>query len=233
MYYETNELYHYGVPGMRWGHRKASKLQNRAKNARESAAEWDEMARLAKAKGKINKANKYKQNANEDRADAAKYQQKAEKKVGKKFARAGMKIGRADYEKELGDAAYKKHADKAKVLDKIAKKSEAEGKFAKAEMARSSAAKLRARGENVRAGHYEAADRYLKRGEKLNKKASEFSASTNVNLGKKKVDSIIKSSRQKGYEKSRQEAEFQKEERIRSRFGDDGVDAYRFAKGTY
>lgn len=86
--YSAEELAHYGVPGMKWGRRKARIYSNKAKNARESAREWDEIgqhkADRANAKGKIDKAKKilakYSQRAKQDREDAAKYEAKAKQK---------------------------------------------------------------------------------------------------------------------------------------------------------
>lgn len=73
----NNELYHYGVKGMRWGHRKAQKYESKARLSRESAKEWDEMADYAQSRGKTRRAEKYRQNAKDDRRDASAYDTKA------------------------------------------------------------------------------------------------------------------------------------------------------------
>ena len=84
------ELYHYGVPGMKWGHRKA-KLLDKANISRQSAKEWDEMAKYAAQKGKTKRAAKYKKNAALDRADALKYEKQASGKSPKKTTATGKK----------------------------------------------------------------------------------------------------------------------------------------------
>lgn len=85
------ELKHYGVVGMRWGHRKAQKFANKAQRSRESAKEWDEMARAAAAKGKIKKAEKYKSYASQDRADAKMMEQRSKDTTKKHIELAGGK----------------------------------------------------------------------------------------------------------------------------------------------
>ena len=74
---QSDELMHYGVKGMRWGHRKKVDYVSKAKTARESAREWDEMARYAEAKGKTKRAAKYRANAKQDLADAQAYERQA------------------------------------------------------------------------------------------------------------------------------------------------------------
>lgn len=86
-----DELYHYGVLGMKWGQHRVRKNEEKAKRSRESAKEWDEMARYAKQRGQTSKAEKYKRYASEDRADSTKYANKAKQIQAKHEKLAGGK----------------------------------------------------------------------------------------------------------------------------------------------
>lgn len=86
-----DELYHYGVLGMKWGQHRVRKNEAKAKLSRESAKEWDEMARYAKQRGNMKKAEKYKRYASEDRADSTKYANKAKQIQAKHEKLAGGK----------------------------------------------------------------------------------------------------------------------------------------------
>lgn len=87
----NNELYHYGVLGMKWGVHRAKKNVQKAKNRRDSAKEWDEIAKDAKSKGKTKQAAKYKKYAATDRAVAKKYDAKSKAIIEKHERRAGKK----------------------------------------------------------------------------------------------------------------------------------------------
>lgn len=95
------ELYHYGVKGMKWGQRKAQKLESKARTAKESADEWKEIgknkAEKLMAKGKTAKANKvqmkYDLKARQDNADAKSYEKRAAtKKAEAKFQKTQAEV---------------------------------------------------------------------------------------------------------------------------------------------
>ena len=82
---------HYGVLGMKWGHRRAQKFANKARIARDSAKEWEQMAKSKEKKGKTKAAAKYRSYAAEDAADASKYSAKSKAIQQKHIQRAGGK----------------------------------------------------------------------------------------------------------------------------------------------
>lgn len=104
----NNELYHYGVKGMKWGVRKSDKYKAKARLARESADEWDEMAGYAEAKGKIKRATKFRSYAEQDRRNADSYDKRA---LGEIQKVANTKAAVRSYQKHYDQAILR--SDKA------------------------------------------------------------------------------------------------------------------------
>jgi hypothetical protein len=174
------ELYHYGVKGMKWGHRKQLRLENR---------------------------------------------------VSKRYARVGRKLGEAEYERSRGAEEYKKHETSAKAFDKAAKQYEKNGNFLRAEASRKAADAIRQRGENIKRQRDEAAAYLEKRAAKMQEKASSFATKKRVDLGQKKINSILGESKKKGFNDARELEDFQRENELRERMGDDNYETYNYVRG--
>lgn len=152
-------------------------------------------------------------------------------RVERKYSSSGKAAGRAEYYKEKAKREYDKHENSAQVLDKTAKRLERQGGYLRAEVARKGAAALRARGANVKAENEAEAKRYVNKAAKLQTKASEYATKKRVDVGKQRINEIMKKS--KAYAKQ-QEADFEqrmKEQEIEDRFGESGVDTYRRIQG--
>lgn len=68
---ENGELYHYGVPGMKWGVRKAEKYRSKASTARKMSKLYEDMGNDAEKQGSKFNTRKYRNTAKayERRAD--------------------------------------------------------------------------------------------------------------------------------------------------------------------
>lgn len=167
----SEELYHHGIKGQRWGVRR---FQNED--------------------GSLTPAGK-------------KRQAKLEKKLEKKYAKAGDAAGRAAYHKSKGDEAAKQYDDNAKVLNRAAAQYEKEGKILRAEAARRLAKRQTEKGLKARENYDLVAEAYLEQSKYYNKKANKFATKKNIDLGKERVNSILKKFKQKGFDAEKRDEE--------------------------
>ena len=175
----NGELYHYGVPGMKWGRRKA-RLENR---------------------------------------------------TSRRFARAGRIQGRAEYQRSRAAEIMRKHDSAAIALEKQAKAYDKQGGHIKAEIARKSAEAIRQRGVNAKANNDSEAARYEKKANKALEKANKYATKKNVDLGKKRVNSILNDAKKKGYESEKSIDEFDREQNLRNKLGDKNYERYNTVRG--
>lgn len=157
--------------------------------------------------------------------------QRYEARTARKFARAGNRQGIANYYRDKGNEIAKKHNRTAEVFDKQAKKSEAKGEYFKAEASRRAAEAIRARGANQKASNDSLAAYYENRASRITEKASAYATKKRVNLGKKKIDSILSESRAKGYKNAKLSDEASREWELQEKLGDDGYAAYNKIRG--
>lgn len=130
-------------------------------------------------------------------------QARLDKKATKLYTRAGIRYGQAEYERSRGRDTYKEYNTRAKAFDKTANKLDAEGRHLKAESARTIASIIRARGRELEAERKSRANWYENDGNKLKQKVANFATKHKVDLGKKKINSIINSGKVKGWDENR------------------------------
>ena len=76
-FHSTDELYHYGVPGMKWGVRRASRLSARNEKLVRKALGYDKKAAVLRKKSEKAHANHDLETSNRAAVKAAKYRKKA------------------------------------------------------------------------------------------------------------------------------------------------------------
>lgn len=87
----SSYLHHYGVLGMKWGHHRYKVNMRKAKNARQAAKEWDEIAAAERERGKKRPSGYYTSYKKKHLAAANKLEAKASKIKAKHERLAGGK----------------------------------------------------------------------------------------------------------------------------------------------
>lgn len=257
----NGELYHHGVKGMKWGRRRYQNADGSltpAGRQRYSSDVKSAKAAYKQAGKEYNKAynNAYNKSlagfspikkhrqANDQRWEEA-YDKaqalnkakedlkgaKAARKIERKYDKVGRKLGSADYYREKGASVAEKHNRTAEVFDKQANKSEARGEYFKAEASRRAADAIRTRGANEKARQEEMASYYEQRASRITEKVSTYATKKRVDVGKERIDKILKESRKKGYDSAKAIDEANREWELQEKLGDSGYEAYNKIRG--
>ena len=102
----ANELYHYGVPGMKWGVRRAQSKLSSNERLRNKALKLDKKSASLTKKSEKAHAEYDLERSNRAAAKSANYYKKAAK-LGKKALNAESEYNRAKYEAKAETAKYK------------------------------------------------------------------------------------------------------------------------------
>lgn len=136
---------------------------------------------------------------------------KAVAKTEKMYSKQGKRQGMADFYKDKADSTQKKYDDTAKAFDKTAGRLDKEGKHLRAELSRRAAESIRNKGVKEAQQYRDTAELFMRSGDRMGKKASEFATKKNVNVGKNRVNALLKESRSRGYQNEKEAYEFQQE----------------------
>lgn len=152
---------------------------------------------------------------------------KMERKLEKKVAKVGSAQGKADYYRGRANEVQGKYNKVASALDAQANKA---NNRAVAEAARRSANITRYKGQEARKEYDRMADAQMRNAARSQQKVDTYATKKRVDLGKERVDSILKESRKKGYDTAKGLDDAGRDMQLREALGDVGYDRYQTLK---